>query len=404
MRAIALCAVLLAASCTTLPPAVPTPTPSPESGVLDVTALLDLSGPRSPAGTAQRDALQLWLDRRPANATPKVRLRTVDVASSDARMLIELRRAAVEERADAVIVGAPLAYDDTLAEAFAVAELPILLTLPISGDPAPRPGGRWTFALAPSLETLAARALDAAGTSGSSTPALVLSDGALPSSAAALALRKERERRSAEPITTIVLPADGSIPPVVRSSLSVLRSVHCVALPATCANVARMAGQSGSSAIVYLPYAATPSEVAGLREIAAQVVWPGSRFVASPLPVTGTPYAARVEFARGYTERHGPPATSAASAFDALQLLAVAAERAGADDRERLRGALEATTLALIATTYDFSPLRHSGFDGSDLTYLRWNGSSVTAAAALPARTLPSRPSPSPIQSPTPTP
>src|SRR5919204_6431642 len=114
-RARSTLAVLLVASvlagCTQGGPAAP-PTAAPvhEPGSLRVTVLLDLSGPRWPNGAAQRDAIGLWSDQH-ASGAPRVNLRIVDVAGSDAKTLIELRRAAVEQGADAIVIGAALDYD-----------------------------------------------------------------------------------------------------------------------------------------------------------------------------------------------------------------------------------------------------------------------------------------------------
>ena len=97
MRRAALVLALLVAACSAPAPAVrETPAPSREPGVLSVVAFLDLSGPRSALGTAQRNALQLWTDEQRARRIP-VKVRTVDVGDSDARLLLELRRAAIDE-------------------------------------------------------------------------------------------------------------------------------------------------------------------------------------------------------------------------------------------------------------------------------------------------------------------
>src|SRR5437667_12109451 len=104
--------VLLPCACTTPNPSVP-PAPVRTRGpnALNVTALLDRSGSRAPNGGPQRDALQLWADQH-SSATPRVKLKIVDVASSPSKTVLELRRAAVEDRADAVVVGVAVDYDD----------------------------------------------------------------------------------------------------------------------------------------------------------------------------------------------------------------------------------------------------------------------------------------------------
>src|SRR5947209_8797437 len=104
MRALLIATVLLVGACTQPPPSTsPSPSPTHDPDTLNVTALLDLSGPRLPSGAPQRDALQLWADQH-VSAAPRLRLRIVDVASVPSRAIIELRRAIVDEHADAVIV------------------------------------------------------------------------------------------------------------------------------------------------------------------------------------------------------------------------------------------------------------------------------------------------------------
>ena len=152
MRALALLAAVLV-SCTTPPVVVPTPTPTREAGVLNVFVLLDLSGPRAPSGQAQRNAMQLWIDE-PTTAPVKLHVSFVDVAGSDTKLLLELRRAVVDGGADALVIGVPMSVADPTMSAIGLGAVPTLLTLPIA-EPAAAPGGAFTFALAPSPEQIA---------------------------------------------------------------------------------------------------------------------------------------------------------------------------------------------------------------------------------------------------------
>src|SRR5438552_18672942 len=109
--------VLLLSACTTPNPSVtPAPVPTRDPNALNVPALLDLSGSRAPNGGPQRDALQLWADQH-SSATPRVKLKIVDVASSPSKTVLELRRAAVQERADAVVVRVSVDYHDAFPAA-----------------------------------------------------------------------------------------------------------------------------------------------------------------------------------------------------------------------------------------------------------------------------------------------
>ncbi len=381
-RAVAIACALAAACTGTVPTVIATPAPTVELGVLTVAALLDLSGSRAALGASQRNALQLWSDEQRERKVP-VKVRAVDVGDSDARLVLELRRAAISEPVDAVIVGVPAVYDQTLGRAVDLAARPTLFTLPLAGDPSRSPGGRWSFALAPSLERLAASEIDDAMSRRVIAPSLVLTAPADRVDPMASALDAELARRSLPPLTHVALPGDGSVPPVVRSGLSVLRSVHCTATAAACASVAEAARSASAPTFFYLPYTTAPSELNDRRDLAARAVWPGSRAV---LPFDAPPVMpvnqARDRFLRAYADRWGAAGTQSATAYDALSLLAAAADRAGPNDRGALRDEVERITMPLIASTYSFAPDRHAGADAADLAYLRWTGSRLAPALA----------------------
>jgi len=372
-------AVLLLASCTSPPPAVATPSPTREPGVLEVTALLELSGPRAAVGARQRASLEQWVADRASGAL-SVRLRVADVGEGPARAILELKRADQDDGADAVIVGAQVAYDDVLGRALETAALPVLFAQPIAVDPAALAGGRWAFALAPTLDELAGLQVADAIRRDVLAPALLLTAERDRLEPLASALAAELRERGRDPLTSVAL--EGSVPPVVRSSLSVVRSLHCATPLAACAAVAREAHALGSRALVYLPYGSRASEVSSEGDLAERALWP----------------AARV--ALGGADVH------AAAARDALSLIAAAAGVAGPDDRAALRDALEGITMPLIATTYTFSPRRHAGFAPSDLAYVRWSGGGLRSAPSfgnwLPTPTPSPRASPTPAPSPTP--
>lgn len=404
MRALpALALLALVSACTTAAPIDATPTPTPRRGVLDVTAILDLSGPRAAIGTAQRDALQLWLDQEQGTTRLPVRVHVVDAASSEAKLFVDLHAAAVNAASDAVIVGAPVLYDDTVGAALDAGALPVLFTLPLPADPVAGSGGRWAFALAPTLPHLVSDEVNDAVVRGTISPSLVLTDPREQVDVAADALETELASRKLDPLTRIALPSDGSVPPVVRSSLSVLRSVHCTAPASACAPVARAAQASGAPTLFYLSYLTTPRDLQDHRELAPRAIWPSSRRV---LPFDGRPVTpanqARDAFLRAYADRFGTPSVHAATAYDALSLLLAAAERSGPDDRGALRAALERITMPLIATTYTFGADRHAGADPEDVTYVRWTGSAVAPALAATLGTGIATPTPSPTASPRP--
>src|SRR6266542_504080 len=373
---------------TPLPPAATSPPPR-EAGTIAVTALLDLSGGRAPKGDAQRNAMQLWVDQQQARGTtPRVRLRVVDLAGSDARLLLELRHAGGSADADAIVIGVPVQLDDVLLAALALVGRPILFTLPIT-EPAGRgEGARWAFGLAPPPEAIARLAVSALPAL--TTPAVVVSDESPLAVRERLALQREFERQQ-RPAPTLIR-ASGSERDTVGQQLRPLLTIGAgiyFAGPATPyvapSRIVPVADPNTSFAS-FLSYLTDGADAAQLREAAPSARWPGTRTIVGPQPPTGTG-TARAEFVRAYGDRHGPPSTHAATAYDALGMLAYAADRAGPDG-DRLRDQIEGGTFAGIATTYSFAPARHAGADVGDLALLMWDSGRLALArpALMPSR------------------
>ena len=360
----------------------PTPTPTHEPGTALVTVLLDLSGARAPSGVAQRNAMQLWLDQQQLRGGPqRIRAKFVDLAGSDAQLLIELRRAAVDDRADAVVIGSPFAYDETFASALAVARLPILLTLP-APDPASRPGGGWAFALAPTYTDLARAAVTDATQRGVLLPVLLASDESPPAIAERLALAGELEQRGLIAPTVVTVTAQDAATRV-RAGAAFARSAFFTGPAATYLDATRSLAAAGLTPRIYLSYLMESGDAAALREGADLATWPGSRNLAAVSTAPTSPE--RAAFLQTFSARHGAASTPAATAYDALALIdAAAASVGGTPDRMRLRDRLEATTFAGITTRYAFTAARHAGFDTVDLVYLRWSVGARVGFALAP--------------------
>lgn len=372
MRALAICAVLLLACARTPGPLIQT-SPSPEPGVLEVTALLDLSGSRAPAGATQRNALDLWVDLdRARGARVPLRLTVVDVAGSDARLLIELRRAA-DAGADAAIVGVPVDLDRPgFLDAAEVAAIPLLLTLPVT-EPAGEEGGRWLFAFAPTPEQIARRVI---GPPRSLIDTFVVArdDRGMDAETEAL-LEAYGALNDTEPG---VLRVDPARPATIQTAARVVAAggsrVHVMGAPRDWATFAQSVKQLGRASTRYvLSYLTEPADAGEFRD-GLDASWPAPRNLSLAGISPDGASAARRQFVESYTSRHGTPGAHAAAAFDALSALALAAERAGADSRERLRERLEATAFAGVSTTYAFSVTRHAGYGGDDLALFRWRG------------------------------
>jgi ABC-type branched-subunit amino acid transport system substrate-binding protein len=341
------------------PAATPTPAPTRDPSALNITALLDLSGSRAPNGGAQRDALQLWADQH-ASATPRVKLKIVDVASSPSKTALELRRAAVEDRADAIVVGVPVDYNDAFGAAVQLAQVPVLFTLPIP-EPSTRDGG-WAFALAPTPAQLARSVVDDAAVRSALSVDLVISDESTTAIVERIALTNELGRHHVTANVVTVTPGDAT--QKLRPLLVTTPIVFFAGTPHAYLEAATL----GTS--LYLSYLSDFGDIADLRDVATLAVWPGSRWVAG---VTGTAGSTvlRAGFVQSYTDRvGGPPTSVAASAYDALALLSSAA--ADGIDSVAVRDRLQSGTFPGVATTYAFGRSQHAGFNVTDLALLRY--------------------------------
>ena len=369
MRALALLALALAACTSAAPDIAPTPAPTREPNTVNVSVLLDLSGPRAPSGQPQRNAMQLWLDQ-PQAGTVKLKVKFVDVAGSDAKLLIELRHAVIDDRADAVVVGVPVSLDDPFGQAVQVGGVPVLLTLP-TAEPIASAGGRFAFALAPTPDAIARAVVNDIVDRALLTPMLLASD----ESAAAVSERRSfvaelRRRGLSTPAPLSLVEPDGS--QRVRVAAAVARSVVLAGASAPYGDLIRALPPT-LAAPVYLSYLTETADITNLRDQASLVTWPGSRSLAS-LSVTLFPTQRNV--VQAFTDRHGAPSTLAMSAYDALGLIELAARQAPTElDAARLRLRLETTTFLGVVTRYSFSPQRHAGFTPEDLALLRWNAS-----------------------------
>jgi len=383
MRGLAtsLAAIVVACSAPTVE-VTPTPSPTHEPGTTQVTVFLDLTGGRAPSGVAQRNAMQLWLDQAQTRGGPqRLRAKFVDLAGSEARLLVELRRAAVEDRADVIVIGVPFAYDETFARAVELARLPVLLTLP-APEPVSLPGGGWAFALAPTYRELARAVVLDATQRGMLQPTLLASDESPPAIAERLALAIELEQRGLVPPTVVMVTAQDAAARV-RAGAAFARSAFFTGPAATYVDATRALAAAGITPRVYLSYLMEAGDASTLREGADLATWPGSRNVAAASTAPST--TDRAAFLQTFAARHGAPSTLAATAFDAFAMIDAAAEAVGGTpDRTRLRDRLAATTFAGITTRYTFTAARRAGFDNADLVLLRWSvGARVGFALAL---------------------
>ncbi len=371
MRAPALFFAIALAACTAtaVPVVQPTPVPTHEPNIVSVSVLLDLSGPRAPSGQPQRDAMQLWLDQK-QTATVKLRVKFVDVAGSDTNLLLELRHAVVDDHADAIVVGVPVSLDDSFGQAVQAASVPVLLTLP-TAEPMTSPGGRFAFALAPTPDMIARALVNDIVERGVLAPMLLAGDDSAPSVTERVVFLAELRRRGFTGPTPISLTQpDG--PQRMQSAAAVAKSIVLTGASAAYRDPIRAIPVTPPAPRVYLSYLTEMADVTSLRDQAASVMWPGTRDLGrSDVPLR----AAAAAFINLHRAKYGEPSTIAATAYDALTLIAAAAEAAPSElDAARLRLRVEATTFAGVATTYSFAPARHVGFAADSLAYLRFAG------------------------------
>jgi hypothetical protein len=363
MRAHLVALALLVAGCSAPPPSTASPTPSPtrEPGTYAVTALLDLSGSRGPRGDAQRNAMQQGADAQ--RSAPRVKLRVVDVAGSDARLLLELKRAADAGDTDAFVVGVPAILDDSLASAIAIVRRPVLFTLPI-GEPA-GDAARWIFGLAPTPDAIARALVDALPSR--STPGIVVTNGSLAAGREELAIYAAF-RSDGRPLPFVMSAAPDqheAFAQRFKPFASTGSGVFFTGPATSYVDPVRIipTADATTKVLVFLSYLTDANDAGRLGDAAPNARWPGLRRPTST--VLGT---------------------HAATATDAVAMLAASADAAG--DPERSRARIEGGTFAGIATTYSFTASRHTGVDPREIVLLAWENGRVVAARpiSVPAR------------------
>ena len=377
MRVLAALLAIVLAACTNNPPtALPTPAPTREPGIVSVSVLLDLSGSRAPSGAPQRDAMQVWLDQPPSSPV-KLRVKFVDVASSDARLLLELRRAVVEDRADAVVVGVPISAGGAFLDAVQVASIPVILTTPVA-EPMSGSGGRFAFALAPTPAQLAHVLASDLIDREVFVPTLLAGDEAPASVSERSSFLAELRARSVTPPAPVSLASpDGA--QRVRTAATFAKSVVLFGASAPYGDVIRSIPVSAAAPRVYLSFLTETADVTNLREQSALVTWPGSRWLTPGFVTTQV----QRTFLQTFRDRHGAPSMLAATAYDALTVIGVAALLAPTElDAGNLRLRIETNAFLGVVTRYSFNPQRHAGFTADDLAYLRWDAQ--REAPALP--------------------
>ena len=357
MRAVALAIGVALAACTAAPPvaADPSPTATHEAGTIAVTVLLDLSGNRAPKGDLQRSAMQQWADAQ--RGTPRVKLRVVDVAGSDAKLVLELKRAAEAGDTDAVVIAVPAILDDALARAVGLLGRPVLFTLPVPDPVTGGAAGRWMFGLAPSPDALARVTVDSLPTQ--ATPAIVVTGGTLVGGREELAIMSVF-RSQERPLPFVLSAASDQRDVFIQRLRPFAHAGSVVFFTGAASDYLSPVRLIPSEATVLLSYLTDANDAGRLGDAAAATRWPALR----------RPIGSAL-------------GTHAATATDALALIASAGD--GTGDPERTRAKIEGGTFAGIATTYSFTASRHSGVDLTEITLVAWEGGRLVAARPIGA-------------------
>src|SRR5437660_1373298 len=226
-------------------------------------------------------------------------------------------------------------------------------------------GGGWAFALAPTPSQLARTMLDDAAARAVLGSSVVVTDESAPAIIERAAFVAELASRGVT--ATIVKAADGT---KLRTMLASASVALFAGPPKPYVDAARTAT---TGTLLYFSYLCDGGDIGDLRDAAPLATWPGVRWIAAN--ATGaTP--GRAAFLQAFLDRAGPPTSPAASAFDALTLLAAVSN--GSGEPARLRDQLQAGSFIGIATTYTFNPARRAGFASQDLAFLRYTGARAT--------------------------
>jgi len=303
--------------------------------------------------------MQQWADAQ--RAAPRLKLRIVDVAGSDAKVLLELKHLSEAGTTDAVVIGVPTILDDSLTRAVGLLARPVLFTFPVADPVTAGQSGRWMFGLAPSPEALARVTVDSLPSL--ATPAIVVTSGSLVAGREELAIASVfRAQERPMPFVMSAAPDQRDLfaqrfRPFARAGSAVF---FAGAASDYLSPVRLIPTDPTGGPSVFLSYLTDANDASRLGDVSAAARWPALRRVIG-----------------------GTVGMHAATATDALALIASAVD--GTGDAERSRTKIEGGTFAGIATTYSFTPSRHSGVDLGEIAFVAWESGRIVAARPIGA-------------------
>lgn len=378
--------LLAATACRPGPAPVPTVAPSPPSPTpaarLRVGAIVELRDDGRSEGLGRWQGALLGVETVNANGgvlLPGRRHIELELVAYDADRQTDSVPAAMErltqvDAALATVADGSGAVGEAVGRQADQLGMPtILLDAPRSesGQPA-----RWTHALGLSdvdavgvlVQFLAAYQTQRIGWIGPRTAA---------ADRARSALVREATRTTAQVVAEERYPAGGEPPPDALARIAFAGAQVIVGWPgnvAEAAALARLTAERARGVTLYLgPVAATPAFLSRVGEAATGVRTIGSRLAVPDYFLDDDPLTAPARrFLTGFRQRFGAtPSVAAAGAWDAVRLIAAAAERSGTD-RAALRDAMGRTDAFSGASGWiDFSGVRRNGLDGGAFVVAR---------------------------------
>lgn len=340
-------------------------------------AIFSSTGPASFLGEPEKNSLSMAVEG--INAAGGILGRPVEVVQYDDetevnKCVLAVEKLARKDRVSAII--GPTTSGNTLAIMRNMQRYRIPLISCASSDKIIDPVNPWVFKVAPSdrfaIETL----LDTILASGAKKIAiLTVSDGYGQSGRAALL--------SLIPAAGLELVADEVYGPKDTDMTAQLTKIRGLAADAVIcwgtnpgpAVVARNHRQLGMEAPLYMSHGVASKKFIELAGDAAEgLILPAGRLIVADQLEDAHPQKAMLT---DYTARYTAQYQSAVSTFgghawDAMLLLKAAIEKAGTDDPEAVRNAMETVTgLVGTAGIFNFSPTDHNGLDKTAFEVIR---------------------------------
>jgi branched-chain amino acid transport system substrate-binding protein len=351
----------------------------PQGPDLFVGASLELTGSGAIVGVAQRKAITIAQNKINStgivvdNQVRRVQVAIQDNASDPKQAAQHAKQYASDTRMLAVIGGAIASTAKAMAPIAEQQKIPLLVTASADSILRPITQRRFVFKLGPNAGDVAALLSGTITGQGLARVAVVAEVGDHgDSGVAAMTTALNSDRRDLA--LTVRVPV-GSHDYNAQADQVVARPVDAVvvwAVSPTSGLVARALRQAGFAGQLFFDTGAATEDLLSAMNRAATV----RSFMVAPTIMAGRPVAVttpaeldQVTFFEQYTQLYGTFSGLAVYGADALNLVALAAQRgATAATRLRVRDELEATPYDGIAGEYIFSTISHGGVEKDSLS------------------------------------